>query len=340
MTIYLQCPTSNNKSESMQEMMLTVERWATSAAIRNLIKSFGGAFPEGLKIPQLMDWLVNFSDRWDYRNLQRNKTIKEPWATARWLVKEQDFSYEQKKLIAAAVVELGLVNIGTPPKDSYDFILILGGGRLANLMRPRLTAHLLNKGYVKTKYIVLLSSMRPVADSERKSTDTYAPGASSEYDLVNAGAEQSFDIEDDYDERIYKDPINENLNWAVRRYKLKTGLPEVISLAAPSSDPYKRRANSADTFDFFISQHQIQPGNSLLLITSQIYVPYQQLEAIRILAIPHNLNVDTIGYPPDWNHNLSGIAQPCQYLQEIRSAIQSAQRLIKLPGNKISNRDL
>ena len=66
----------------------------------------------------------------------------------------------------------------------------------------------------------------------------------------------------------------------------------------------------------------------MLLVTSQIYVPYQQLEAIRMLGLPYGLSLETIGFPNDWSAGLQGLQKPENYLQEIRSVLQSAGRLL------------
>ena len=107
-------------------------------------------------------------------------------------------------------------------------------------------------------------------------------------------------------------------------------LPPILSMSAPSSEPDTRRANSADTYNFFFSHVQVPPGSSLLLITSQIYVPYQQLEALRIVALKHNVVIETVGFPLEWSGNLQGMTGPNNYLQEIRSTIQSANRFFSV----------
>lgn len=70
----------------------------------------------------------------------------------------------------------------------------------------------------------------------------------------------------------------------------------------------------------------------MLLITSQIYVPYQQLEAIRMLGLPYGHSLETIGFPDEWSANMQGLQQPENYLQEMRSALQAIERLFKEIG--------
>ena len=65
------------------------------------------------------------------------------------------------------------------------------------------------------------------------------------------------------------------------------------------------------------------------MVTSQIYVPYQQMEAIRCLAIPNNIYVETVGFPIEWNVNRQGMMRAVNYLQEIRSTIQAINRYLR-----------
>lgn len=134
--------------------------------------------------------------------------------------------------------------------------------------------------------------------------------------LINAGAEQVFQLEGKYIEEGYHHR-NSNLDWALRKYMVGSGRAPVISLSGPSSDPDKRRANSSDTYKFFIQKKNVKPGTKLLLVTSQIYVPYQQIEAVRTLAEPYGLYIETVGFPTEWSIKLQGMMEPANYLQEI-----------------------
>lgn len=114
----------------------------------------------------------------------------------------------------------------------------------------------------------------------------------------------------------------ENINsvWALAEYG---GQPAITVLAAPSTEPDKRRANTADTFLFWQDKKAAGTGKRILIVTSQIYVPYQQLEAARILGMQYGHSVETIGFPREWSGNMSGLQTAANYLQEIRSVLQS-----------------
>ncbi len=146
--------------------------------------------------------------------------------------------------------------------------------------------------------------------------------------LARAGAELAFGVTDGFDEERHDDPENANSSWRIWRYHVPPGSPPIAALCAPSSEPGTRRANSSDTYRFFLAKCGVPPGASLLLVSSEIYVPYQQLEAIRTIALPYALMVETIGFPAEWGGPLQGMVGPSNYLQEIRSTIQSASRFL------------
>jgi hypothetical protein len=171
----------------------------------------------------------------------------------------------------------------------------------------------------------MLASTRPIGDAEREATDTYAPNTATEFDLFVAAVESEFGVTDFREER-FDDLDNANKSWAVLTYHAEGY--DIKILAAPSSEPEKRRANSTDTYSFFLKQFSVPCILQLLLCMSQIYVPYQHLESVRAMAIPHSINLDTVGFPIEWDGTLQGMNEPSNYLQEIRSTIQSNDRFL------------
>lgn len=306
-----------------------IDRWIRSEPLADLVKEFDGSVPSNAPYEDLVAWLLQFSERWDYRRLQQQAAAKDVGESARWLVNAADIPSDQRARILHAARALGLTGSDTPVGRGYDYLLVLGGARLSCLLRPRLAAHLVEQAELRPKVVAFLGSARPIAQSERDATDTYALGANTEYELINRGGEIAFGMSAaKFSEERSEDATNQNRSWAIRRYE--TGRPyELVSVSAPSSEPDKRRANSVDTYEFFLSQFQVQPGGSLLLVTSEIYVPYQQLEALRTVAIPHEVVIDTVGFPAEWGGALQGMVEPTNYLQEVRSTIQSADRFIK-----------
>jgi len=325
--ITFECPPLAD--DRVQRIYETLDRWLAAPTLAALVQSFGGAIPSQLSRTELVAWLLDFSERWDLRSLQAGALSKDTGERSRWLITDASLTEAHRSAIQAAANELGLIGAEIPSKRAYDFAWVLGGARLSCLLRPRLAAQLVTRLGVRFGSIALLAAARPVSATERHATDTYAPEAATEFDLINKGAEISFNMPAAFTEERSEDAANPNRSWVIRRYEKTGDFPPTLSLSAPSSEPETRRANSADTYEFFFEHVQASPGSSLLLITSQIYVPYQQLEAIRTVALKHEVVIETVGYPLEWSGDLQGMNGPGNYLQEIRSTIQSVDRFLR-----------
>ena len=320
----LECPSLEGKR--VEHIYKSIDRWLRSPALSVLVQHFDAEIPFHLNTTDLGAWLLDFSERWDFRKLQQAATAKDTAEGARWLVDDSSLTEAQRNITKESARELGLIGQEIPNKNTYDFVWVLGGARLSCLLRPRLAARLITERGLLCSMIALLSSAREVAETETEATDTYAPGAKTEFDLINKGAEREFNIKASFTEERYADDENPNGSWVIRTYDKIGNLPPLLSLSAPSSRLYPLPANSADTYNFFFEHIQVPPGSSFLLITSQIYVPYQQLEALRTVALKHNVVIETVGFPLEWSGDLQGMSGASNYLQEIRSTIQSANR--------------
>jgi len=250
--------------------------------------------------------------------------------SARWEIEETSLSKDDEARVVDLADQLGLVSNAPPRRRDIDFLLILGGARLSNLLRPQYAAELIQASAVAPKHIVLLGGSRPVMETERDATDSYAPRANTEFDLLTQGAATAFNFDTSArDEEVHTDEESSNANWQVWRFGPEsTGLDIPISaIEAPSSEPLTRRATSADSYEFFAEHLHLPTGTACLLVTSQIYVPYQHLEGVRSLAVPFELELETVGFPPHWQADLQGMQGPVNYLQETRSTILAARRL-------------
>lgn len=333
---YFEC--GKDEHETREKMIKEIESWIMSPELIDIVQAFGGIYPNTKNIKELAAWLLEFSDIWDYRRRQKNAKDVKTGEAARWMVNNDSITEEQEKTVFKGIDRLGLRGVSDPLFNYYDYIIALGGARMSCLFRPRFAKCLLERMDKAPKAVVSLSGMRPVSDTERAATDTYAPDAQTEFDLINAGAEKVFELKHEYMEERYCNP-NPNSSWAIRTYSVPKYNFQILSVSGPSSDPETRRANSADTFAFFAEKQHIKTGSRVLLVTSQIYVPYQQLEAIRTWAIPNNVYVETVGFPTEWNTNQQGMMKAANYLQEIRSTIQSVNRYIENIFCKMPKKD-
>ncbi len=297
---------------------------------------FDASLPQTGSLSERLAWLEEFSARWDFRRLARERaqgeasTSQDAGGAARWELLQSGLDAAQERRVLELASALGLVDNHRPERPHVDFLLILGGARLSNLLRPRYASELTAASLVKPAHIVLLGGSRAVMDSERDATDSYAPGAESEFDLLTTAAAAEFGCDPEArEEQAHRDPHNANANWRVWSVPAAatTAGVAVIAVEAPSPKPDARRANTADSYAFFADRFRLEPGVACLLITSQIYVPYQHLEGVRSLALPFELELETAGFPADWEAELQGMQGPVNYLQETRSTIQAARRL-------------
>ncbi len=290
--------------------------------LRELVKAFGNEklYSESETDIEILKQLVAFSSIWDYRQRRRIHQSE----GERWQVDSGVFTETQKVCIENAIDALGLRGIQQPCQKKYDYIIALGGARMSCLYRTQYAYDIFKKEEIPK--LVLLSSLRKVMDSERVSTDTYAPLAQTEFDLMNAALKKLSRI-CNVRKLEYEDE-NYNLSWKiVEGVDIGTG-KEISSIAAPSRNK-ERRANSADTYDFFLEKEEKKKNKQILFVTSQIYVPYQHIEAVRMIGIPYKMNIDTVGYPLEWNGS-TGKPLYENYLQEIRSTLQAIDRLVMM----------
>lgn len=248
--IRITCPSPElDLEERQQELLRQLEAWINSKKLKKLIQYYNVEIPEDLDFKQKVNWLNDFANQnWDYR-----KNVGE-----RWNIKPQDFSDELKELIKEASYELGLRTIDEPISD-FNYILPLGGARLSNYDRPLLAKEIIDKNVLEEGKIVGLSGMRPINEIEIPYLQEYAPDAKTEFEALSSGIIKSFSPSTTEFKEETEIKENPNLSWNVREYKDKYNNFPLYSLAAPSSVE-DRRANSIDTFNFFLKHFNISKG--------------------------------------------------------------------------------
>ena len=322
----IECPSTENKSidERAVHLLNNIKRWICSPAMQKLVERFGGSIDDSASLMNIVNDLNSFVNIWDFRKLQAG-------GGERWNITDTEKVLENKDLIFECATELGLVN-QTEPVFNPDYILPLGGARMSNLFRPGQAKKTLESHQDCSAAVVALSGKRPINEIETEFINQYAPDASTEYDAICSGLEKSFGLEHEYHETDFVTP-NLNMQWAKREYSELYRDSRIFSIAAPSSDP-KRRANSFDTFEFFMEQFDVKEGSKVLLVTSAIYVPFQLLKFMPI-ALKENIMVDCIGV--DSTQAGTQFNQPVNYLQELKGAVNAVKTLCdeysELAGN-------
>lgn len=313
-----------NLESIIEDTKINIHNFIYSDELNELLKSFNFELKKTNSLKEDVKQILKFSEVWDYRKNQKQTLDKKTNELARWLIKNENLTDVQKSVVNKVIYNLGLIDVYEPVEKNYDYIFSLGGARNSPLERTKYVADLIKKYNFKPKAVIMLSGMRLISDSEREITDTYAKEAKTEYDLMNESAKIAFNLSDDSEEIVHNDQ-NPNKCWAIKTFNSNYPF-DIISIAGPSSEPDKRRVNSADTYKFFVKKYNIGEKNKILLVTSQIYVPYQMIEAIRTWGIPTNNKIETIGYYFDKKRN--SLSKPENYLQEIRATICAIDRFL------------
>jgi hypothetical protein len=304
-----------------------IAEWVRSPALAVLVKEFGGSVGDG-DLAETLEALDRFSaDRWDFRGGRERNLVVAP-----------QFTTATERVIGAAARALGLEQgsaIGPLPTGradhvviAYDDVLILGGLVRACLARPLYAAREIAAGKIAAASVTALGGFREIAGDEVGLVERITGDeVSDELHAMDAGVRNAFDVAEPVsDEGESAEQVG--ASWRVREYVTATGLP-VRVVAAPSSEPGVRRANTPDTYAWLATRlARLQPGQRILVVTTDIYVPYQHADAVRMLALPYGVTVETAGMQPGRvDERLRQTFAPHNYLQEIRSTIRALRGL-------------
>lgn len=294
------------------------ENWVSRPALAEVVAQFGGdldAAPRGLAAR--LAWLDAFSDRWDSRQ-----------GDERNLAGELDLTPAQCGATMAAAAGLGMIEAAAPTSTDYDHAVALGGMVRACVNRPAHVAHLRERG-VAFGRITALGGHRPFQGDEFELAERAGLGdVNEEYAALDAGTRRAFALTEP--EAAWGESSElVGGSWGVRRYRLADGTVVDVA-AAPSTEPVKRRADTPDTYRWFARElADLAPGQTVLAVTTPIYLVAQHVAAIRMLVLPFGVRVETVGndpalVPPALRQDFT----PSRYLQEIRSAVRALRSLV------------
>jgi hypothetical protein len=329
-----------------------IERWLDSAPLRELVRAFGGGVDGRLGLSARLAWLDAFTERWDTRQgRERNQAG------------ELDLTAEQRELAKPAGDALGLRGPETLRFDHYDHVLMLGGLVRACLARPATAAQLLRPSEsggaaITAGAITALGGHRPFAGDEfAQAAREGLPDLAEEYEALDAGTRRAFDLGEPISDENQSSPLPGG-SWSIRTYQWQPA-PEAASVpvrvvAAPSSEPERRRADTPDSYAFFAERIAAlghgtgEPGagssstgtpsaggsgTRLLLISTAIHVLPQHLAALRILGLPYHAEIDTVSARAG---SVPGMPlanfTPTKYLLEIRYTIRLLRQLVEALG--------
>lgn len=304
------------RTEPGEERAL-IEDWISRPALRKLVETYGGTWPTG-SLEDVVAELVDFSEIWDYRGGERNRHMFHD---------DQDEPDPNAELTYWSAEELGMINPPAPSQRTYDYLLILGG--LATGVEPRVgyAARLVDEGLEIRKQIAALGSFRQLTDRELPIAARYTPSGRYEIDHLSAMLGDMFDSSEKWSYVSTGDPEESPALASLVSTLERSDGPDLATYAAASSEPFKRPANTADTYDFLGDVAQMNAGERVLIVTSAIYLPYQHFDAVRTLR-KLSLAIETIGVRREQR---GPTHPPRAYRQEMRSALRSAELSLAVP---------
>lgn len=294
-----------------------IDAWTSSKPIRELLDGFGGAPPEDLA--ERLGYLDDFSARhWDFR-AGRERYETDP----------RRLDPDREQAVVEAATALGLAGAEAPPRERYTHLLVLGGLVNSCLFRAGFAAELVAAG-VEVGRVTGVGGFRPFGAADARFAELAGyTGGEYEVDAVEEGLRRAFGLTGPPETEEKGDPAEDpGRAWRIVSYS--AGPMTVQAVAAPSSDPDRRRADTVDTCRFWADHiADLAPGDSVLVVTSALFVPFQHCDAVTHLGLPYGVVVDTVGVDP------ASLPEPhfrreytsSAYLQEIRSAIRSMRRL-------------
>jgi len=301
---------------------LVLRDWAFSAPMRALAEASGWDWPSDPDTGELLGRLAGLSADWDFRGrgggVERNFIGAEPADVHGRVVPEE--------LIVSAARSLGLVSATPVPTERFTSLVVLSGLVRACVNRTRYARALLDEG-VRAGSVTVLGGHRELRGDELVLAKEQGFGdLFDEADVVLAATRQAFGLgspeefeatgpcRTDWDDELWS-------AWARYRW------PGVEVLIVPSGEP-GRRVNTADQLRCWANRNGIGRNDRVLLLTTQIYVPFQQFSGLQVLGIERGCAVRCCGVDAE-NSFVPGLSfSGRSYLQEIRSALLAASRLM------------
>lgn len=296
--------------------------WATSEPVRALAAASGWRWPAERDTLALLGRLAELSADWDFRRDRERNLIERAPA-------DVNGREMQDSLIIAAARALGLVDAVTVTGRRFSHMVVLSGLVSACVNRTHRAAELL-RGGLAADAVVVLGAHRELGGAEpQQAADSGLGDLTDEAEVIVAATRKAFGLgrPQAQESQPLADPGQPaafHAAWA--RYQW----PSVEVVIAPSGEPGRRRANTADQLRHWAGPAGIGHEHSLLIVTTQIYVPYQHLESLRTLGLERGCGVYSCGV--DAASALLPRTTPFggrDYLQEIRSALRAAAGLLR-----------
>jgi hypothetical protein len=293
--------------------------WVSSAPVRALAEASGWEWPSSSDTGELLAGLAGLSADWDFRGGAERNFIGADAA----VVNGREVPEE---LIVSAAQSLGLVSATPVPEERFTSLVVLSGLVRACVNRTR-QAWTLVHGGVRTDSVTVLGGHRELRGNELVLAREQGFGEPfDEADVVLAATRRAFGLGDPVESEA-SGPLRRDWDDELWSASARYGWPGVEVLIVPSAEPGKR-VNTEGQLRFWADRHGIGRQDRVLLLTTQIYVPFQQMVGLRVLGIKRGCAVHCCGVDASSSY-LPGLAfSGRSYLQEIRSALMAASELM------------
>ncbi len=291
--------------------------------MRALAAASGWEWPTEKTTLGLLRELAQRSVDWDFRkNRERHFIEAVPAEVNGRLIPDS--------LVINAARELGLVDSVPVTKSEFSYLLVLSGQAAACVSRARYAAELI-RGGVRPDSVVLLGAHRQLVGAESEQAAEAGLGHfADEAGVILAAARQAFRLGpplSSEETRPAPDPEQRaTLYAASARYRW----PAAEVVIAPSDMPEARRAKTGDQLQYWADAVGLNSEHDVLIVTTQINVPYQHLVAGLVLGLGCDAAVYCCG--TDAGSSLPSVRDLAgrDYLQELRATLRAAFRLLRL----------
>jgi hypothetical protein len=296
------------RSVAIARLKEAIGRWVSVDELWDLVEVFDATSVDRSDVASAVAFIDDVAARhWDFRQGGERQSLR------------RDLSSHVVALVNLVAARFGLLRRSNEPKGSYDDMLVLGGTVRACYSRMALGKSLLQSS-VTCRAMTALGGFRPLQPDELEfARDLLGGDVRTEAEGLVAMARVLYGVDDA--------PIRQLGDQAEA---IVVDAPIRVSVLGVRGSG--GRARTEDTYRFWA---QRSPWTStaprrVIIVTSQIYVPYQHLEAIRVLAKPRGWYLETVGSEPGEFLPLkpAPALQPAHYLQEIRSTLHAMRRLM------------
>ena len=208
--------------------------------------------------------------------------------------------------------ELGFIDINEPVSNNYNRIIILGGSFNVCRRRTEYAPGIINS---QTVSVDGLSCYRLINPTERKNS-VYVSAAETEFGVMAESFADIFGLDDFEDD--FESDRNLNSISCIRRFSGDAKSCSYNVYAAPSSEPHLRRADTGDTFRFYLDRSDISTDDSLLILTGNRYCNRQFIQlAYQLMVMRSSVSFDIMGTFPKNEITTSEEYDPFQYIQDL-----------------------